>query len=316
MIKEGAEASTAVAEASRRTISRRDLERHDGFEDVSPEVGVVDDDAFAELFNENPEGALAMLADMVGASDPKLRQLSSRLAGRMMCEVATVGTTSSRGVGRIEALPFGTADGEIDLDASSEGLVELRAFRAMDPSKWKVRGWGRPSTAMCLLIDRSGSMTGERLAEAAIVAAAVSESVTNQRSFSPDDLSIAAFAREVIVIASADRPRHADGVVEDLLRMRGHGVTDLDAALQAAQRLLARSSATRKVTLLMSDCRSTTGPSPYASAAMLDELCVLCPSEDTADAEALAAQVGAAWTPLAGVLDGPAAIQRLLAHEN
>ena len=215
-----------------------------------------------------------MLADMVGASDPKLRQLSSRLAGRMMCEVATVGTTTSRGVGRIEALPFGTADGEIDLDASSEGLVELRAFRAMDPSKWKVRGWGRPSTAMCLLIDRSGSMTGERLAEAAIVAAAVSESVTNQRSFSPDDLSIAAFAREVIVIASADRPRHADGVVEDLLRMRGHGVTDLDAALQAAQRLLARSSATRKVTLLMSDCRSTTGPSPYASAAMLDELCV------------------------------------------
>ena len=238
-----------------------------------------------------------MLADMVGASDPKLRQLSSRLAGRMMCEVATVGTTTSRGVGRIEALPFGTADGEIDLDASSEGLVELRAFRAMDPSKWKVRGWGRPSTAMCLLIDRSGSMTGERLAEAAIVAAAVSESVTNQRSFSPDDLSIAAFAREVIVIASADRPRHADGVVEDLLRMRGHGVTDLDAALQAAQRLLARSSATRKVTLLMSDCRSTTGPNPYVSAAMLDELCVLCPSEDTADAEALAAQVGAAWTP-------------------
>ena len=97
----------------------------------------------------------------------------------------------------------------------------------------------RPPQAISLVIDRSGSMTGERLAEAAIVAAAVSESVTNQRSFSPDDLSIAAFAREVIVIASADRPRHADGVVEDLLRMRNFGKKSLEEikALLEAQKL-------------------------------------------------------------------------------
>ena len=48
VVKEGEEARKAVAEAGRRTDSRRDLARHDGFEEVSPEVGELDEDAFEQ----------------------------------------------------------------------------------------------------------------------------------------------------------------------------------------------------------------------------------------------------------------------------
>jgi cobalamin biosynthesis protein CobT len=37
----------------------------------------------------------------------------------------------------------------------------------------RVIDWERPDTAVCLVIDRSGSMKGEALASAALAAAAV-----------------------------------------------------------------------------------------------------------------------------------------------
>ena len=48
---EGEEAAQAVAEASRKTTSRRDLQQNPNFESVSPEVGVLDEDAFDQLLD-------------------------------------------------------------------------------------------------------------------------------------------------------------------------------------------------------------------------------------------------------------------------
>ena len=42
-MREGAAADDAVAESSRRTASRRELARHQRFEQVSPEVGRLDE---------------------------------------------------------------------------------------------------------------------------------------------------------------------------------------------------------------------------------------------------------------------------------
>ena len=56
-------------------------------------------------------------------------------------------------------------------------------------------------------------------------------------------------------------------VVDDLLRLRGQGTTDLAGALTAAARQLDRSRAKRRVTILMSDCRATTGADAIPRAA-------------------------------------------------
>ena len=54
-----------------------------GFDEVSPEVGTLDPDAFDELLEGDPDAALGLLAAMTGATDEGLRALARRLAGRM-----------------------------------------------------------------------------------------------------------------------------------------------------------------------------------------------------------------------------------------
>ena len=73
-----------MQEAGRRTTSRRDLAKHHGFEQISPEVGELDEAAFDDAMDHNPDETLAMLADLTAATDPKLRALAKRLAGRLM----------------------------------------------------------------------------------------------------------------------------------------------------------------------------------------------------------------------------------------
>ena len=64
--------------------------------------------------------------------------------------------------------------GDLDVDASLDAVLEARAARRPpNLDDLTVRSWHRPGTALCLLVDRSGSMRGERLAAAAVAAAAV-----------------------------------------------------------------------------------------------------------------------------------------------
>ena len=240
-----------MADAARRTTGRAELSGRHGFLEVSPEVGVLDEDAFDDLLADDPDAALGLLADLVGATDPSLRALAASLAGRITTEVARSGPAPrpGRGVGRLTRRRASQADGELDLDASMEAVLNSRAL-------------------------------GLGLATAAVVASAIVLS-------RPADASVLAVAREALVLRSQGSDRSAEQVVGDLLVLRGHGVTDLSLALDAAAVQLARSNARRKVCVLLSDCRSTAGPPPAEAARRLDELAILVPADDSADAEAL-----------------------------
>ena len=202
-------------------------------------------------------------------------------------------------------VPLRDGEGDLDLDASLDAVVLARAGGA-DPDGLRVRAWQRPSTAVCLLVDRSGSMAGDRLASAAVAAASV-------LFRAPLDCSVVAFAEDAVVLKAQDETRSPEEVVGDLLRLRGFGVTDLGLALRAAVRQLDRSTAGRRITVLMSDCRATTGGDPLPHARGLTELVMLAPEGDTADAAALADALGARWTELAGPTSVPDALTRVLA---
>ncbi len=303
-IAESDAARDAVAEAGRRSTSRRELEQHAGFEDVSPEVGVLDEDAFAELYEEDPNEALSLLADLTGATDRELRELARRLAGRLMIGLARTGP-AGRGIGRLRRVRLRDAHGDIDLDASLDALSGIRSGTAPDVDGLRVAAWQRPSTALCLLVDRSGSMAGDRLASAAVAAAAVVHRV-------PMDCSVVCFSDRAVVVKAMDETREIDHVVSDVLTLRGYGVTDVGLALRAAARQLGRSRAGRRVAIMLSDCRATTGGDPLPHAAGIDELAVLAPADDTADAEALADALGARWAKLAGPIDIPDALESVL----
>jgi Mg-chelatase subunit ChlD len=244
------------------------------------------------------DDAMALLADLTAATDPKLRELARRLAGRLMLDVGRRGATRARGVGRPASQRYRPDGGDIDLDASLDAIVDGRAARRPpDADELYIRGWVKPTTALCLLVDRSGSMGGKPLATSAVAAAGVAWR-------SPDDYSVLAFGKDVVVAKSQDVPRTSDRVVNDVLSLRGFGTTDLAGALKVAQQQLARSRAGRKVTIVLSDCRATVDGDPVAAASGLDEVVVIAPSEDDAEARTFAARIGARVV----AVDGPSAI--------
>jgi Mg-chelatase subunit ChlD len=296
-----------VARSQRSTVARRDLARHQRFEDLSPEVGELDEAAVDAAMGDDPDEMLGLLADMARATDPVLRDLARRLAGRLVVDLARCGPTRQRGVGRIETTRFEPDAGDLDLDASTEAIVEARAAgAAIDPERLQVRRWVRPRTALCLLVDRSGSMQGRPLATNALAAAAAALRCQDL------DYSVIAFAGDAVAVKSQDEVAPVERVVDRVLSLRGKGTTDLAGALRLAAAQLERTDAGRKVVVLLSDCRATEPGDVLAAATALPELVVIAPAGDDEDAQRLAREAGAPIATVTGPSQIPGAFADLL----
>jgi Mg-chelatase subunit ChlD len=224
---------------------------------------------------------------MARATDEHLRALARRLAGRLVLDLARTGPARGRGIGRLHRGPLDATVGDLDVDASLPELLEARAGRrAVDVEQLVTTRWRRPTTALCLLIDRSGSMGGLRLTTAALAAA-----VCAWRA--PSDFAVAAFSDRVVMLKSIDGARPTERVIIDALTLQGHGTTDLALALRAARRQLDRSGANRRITVLLSDAEVTAGTDPVPAARALDELVILAPADGADAASALARASGA-----------------------
>ena len=89
----GAAARDVVRERGRRTLARDQLAgRHGRLEQVSPAVGTLDEQALNELLRSDPDAAVALLADLGAATDPKLRAQARRLAARLFVRAGRLGT--------------------------------------------------------------------------------------------------------------------------------------------------------------------------------------------------------------------------------
>lgn len=294
-----------MQQAARKTKSRRDLARHQSFDDISPEVGEIDEVAFDEAMAADPDAALSLLADMTGATDEKLRALARRLAGSVVVDLARRGRTRQRGIGRLVTQRYRPDGGDLDLDASMDALLVARATGdAVEVDDMRISGWVRPATAFCLLVDRSGSMTGRPLATSAVAAAAVAHRAA--------DYSVVAFAADAVVAKSQDSEKSVDRVVTDVLTLRGFGTTDVALALRTASTQLARSRAGRKITVLLSDCRSSNAGDLRVAAAGVDELIIVAPAGDAEEAIAFGLAIGARVVTVAGPSDIPNALAHAL----
>ena len=294
-----------MAEERRRTTSRRELARQSRFVRLSPLTGELDGDAFDQSMDEDADATLGLLADLAGATDPRLRELARALAGRVMVRLGRAGPPRAGGVGRLRGGRWADG-GDVDVDASLEEIVSARSGRRpVDLEEMRSRHWARPATGICMLVDRSGSMGGQRLASGALAAAAVAWRA-------PDDYSVVAFSDEAVVVKAQDEIRPVEAVVDDLLGLRGHGTTNLDLALSVARAQLERSRSRDRLVLLLSDGRATTGPDPAPAARALDRLLVLAPAGDSREAAALARSAGGRTVELGGPSTVPAALAALI----
>lgn len=219
---------------------------------------------------------------MTQATDRSLAELARRLAGRLILNLTTTGPARSPGVGRLVTRPADAHSDELDLDSSIEGVLTATGERRR-PSldDLQARHWTKPDTAICLLVDRSGSMDGTRLATAALAAAACTWRA-------PADLAVLAFSDRVLTIKDIGRRLPPRSLVATVLGLRGHGTTDIALALEAAGRQIGRSRARRKLVLLLSDGESTTGVDPVPAARRLNELAILAPADEPDHATDLA----------------------------
>ena len=248
---------------------------------------------------------MELLADLTVATDEKLRDAARRLAARLLLDVARTGRSHRRGTAKLRRVPADVG-GDLDVDLSLEGIAGARAEgREPGLDELVARDWGRPDLALCLLVDASGSMSGGRLATAAVTAAACSWRA-------PAEYAVLSFARSVSVHRALVGSTAAGDVVNRLLGLRGHGMTAVASALRAATDELASARAARRVTVLLSDCRATDGEDPLVAATSQEELLILAPADDSAEAEQLAAAAGARIATIATAADAPGALSTLL----
>ncbi len=245
---------------------------------------------------------------MSHATDRTLAALARRLAGRLLVDLTAAGPATSGGTGRLVPRKARPDSSDIDVDASLDAihgaLVERRRPSLDDLT---TRTWARPQTAVCLLVDRSGSMDGSRLATAALAAAACTWRA-------PGELAVLAFGDRVLTLKELGQDQRPESVVTSVLRLRGHGTTDIDLALKAARRQLLFSNARRRVVILLSDGESTTGDDPTNTARSIDELAIVAPSDEPDHAIRLGRDTGARVQLVGGPLDVVSALNAVLNH--
>jgi MoxR-like ATPase len=253
---------------SARTHSRSELAaRHQAFDQVSPEVGQLDERALRTAMAADPDSTAALLAELARATDRGLREAARRLAARVFIQLGRTGPTRSRGTRRIG--PRRGGDGDLDLDRTLDrGLGEWPP----KPEDLVTSSWTAHRRAVCLLVDSSGSMNGLAVALASVAAAGVV--LAADRRLDP---SVLAFGEQVQVLCPQGIHRPAEELIGELVALRGHGMTDIASALRQASRQLAGAEADERIVVLLSDCLHTAGAHPATALAGIDRLHVLCP---------------------------------------
>ena len=199
--------------------------------------------------------------------------------------------------------------GDLDVDAAVESLAESGGS-LVDADMLRVIDWERPDTAVCLVIDRSGSMKGAALASAALAAAAVALRA-------PAFHAVIAFSGTAEVVRSMVTSAHAsaDGVVDAVLSLKGHGTTNVSDGLRAAITEHEAARCGRHLTVLLSDCRDRAIDEAVPFAQSLEELVIVSPADDIADAQRFAEVTGAALVGVEGPHDVARALDEVLSRK-
>ena len=128
--------------------------------------------------------------------------------------------------------------------------------------------------------------------------------------------AIVAFSGDVTVLQAQGGRRDPAELVGDLVALRGHGMTDLAAALRAAAAQMAGGPADERVAVLLSDCLPTAGGDPSLALTGISRLHVLCPlptPESEQAAATLARRGGGTSQPVRRLTDVAPAVTRVLA---
>ena len=264
----------------------------------------------ADILAGDTEGGVSLLVDLARATDEKLRKRARELSMSLLIPISRAsGVSRPGGSARIGAVRRGGVD--LDIDATVEKLVETPA---LGPEDLQWRGWRRPSRAVVLVVDASGSVSGEPLATAIIAVAALAA-----RLAPSDELGVVAFWSKALVLRHLGEPTPPASVIERVLVLRTGDTTDMATGIRAGLAEVATASAARKDVIVVTDGLANEGDDPCdaarAAIALGGRLHVLAlPGEE--DSEEACKRIADAGGGSVAVLQRPSdavsAIRRLL----
>ena len=226
---------------------------------------------------ETDEPAFLMDASEEGVElQPEVRALAQQIAARLSVPKPRRDATATRGIGRLETVPYQGASDEIDLDSTLEVLAEHPVPEEEDIL---VRERLHTKHSVVLLVDVSGSMKGERIKTAAATVGALSAELAQ------DSLAVVAFWSDAAVLLHLGETVQPTELLDSILRIPARGLTNVAFPLEVAARQLARVPAREARVLLLSDCVHNAGPDPRSVAAKLPRVDVLLDASGEKDIE-------------------------------
>jgi Mg-chelatase subunit ChlD len=263
-------------------------------------------DAVAEFLADH--GGVAAFEAAKGHLDPaELRELTRRLALRIVVKLARPHRPAPTGRGALRSVRYRFNSDDLDLDRTVEDIAGKPHPEYED---FWVRERVKARRSFALLLDASGSMRGSSLLHAAVATAALSQALGD------DDYAVVMFWRDAAVLKSLRQTRPLPALLDDVLSLRARGLTNIRLGLEVGLRELGRSAATEKAGILFTDALHNLGDAPEPVALRYPRLHVVgtSPAPDRVTAcRALAARGGGTCTVIESIDDIPAAISRCLA---
>ncbi|MEJ2888875.1 vWA domain-containing protein [Actinomycetospora aeridis] len=224
------------------------------------------------------EPAEVVALEDLGASttDDVARARSRRIARRLSLRPPTAEDRHTGVAGELVSARWHGAGDDLDLDATLEVLA---AHPLPEDEDLVVRERQRTARTVVLVVDLSGSMTGERALTAAATVGALAGELGRDR------LAVVAFWSDAAVLVRPGERVAPLALLDLLLRVPTRGLTNVTFALTTAAQLVADAGSGDARVLLLSDAVHNAGPDPRGIAARLPRLDVLLDVSGERDVE-------------------------------
>ncbi|MBS7269694.1 MAG: AAA family ATPase [Candidatus Freyarchaeota archaeon] len=125
--------------------------------------------------------------------------------------------------------------------------------------------------SIVVMLDRSGSMIGEKIFLAATIAASIALGSREH------EFALLAFSEEVEFIKKMNEAKSVENIVESVLLLKPYGCTDIAKALEEGFKELMKSKEKDKIGIILTDGMYNVGEDPAEKSKLFPKLVVLCP---------------------------------------